>query len=222
MIPKVIHYCWFGGKPKSAETEAMIDTWRRAMPGAVIKEWNETNFDSTVYPYAREALAAGSWAHVSDVCRMHALYNDGGVYFDTDVELLKSLDPFMNQADFIGMEEAAVGTGVIGAQPGRMWIKRFLDYYSSHHFINIWGHAVRTPNPVLLTQKILPGIPASEQPHIYPFDVFCAKRYTTGQIEQTADTVAIHHFKASWRKRKTWPERIANLYTGFKIRHFGL
>lgn len=208
MIPRKIHYCWFGGCPKPPKVEAMIATWRAAMPGFEIKEWNETNFDASAYPYAAEALATGNWAHLSDVCRMYALYTEGGIYLDTDVEVLSGFGSFMGDPSFVGMEEKAVGTGVIGSEPGQEWVGSFLDFYRSRHFINFWGHEVRTPNPVLLTEVILPQVAAADRPKVYPFDVFCAKRYTTGEIAVTAHTVAIHHFDASWRGRKTLALRI--------------
>ena len=93
MIPKIIHYCWFGRGPKPAQLLRYMKTWQQMLPDYEIREWNESNFDVSQYVYSREAYAMGSYAHVSDVCRLHALYHCGGVYLDTDVEVVGSFDP---------------------------------------------------------------------------------------------------------------------------------
>ena len=89
MIPKIIHYCWFGGKPKPKETLEYIETWRKFFPDYEIKEWNESNFDYKAYRYTHEAYLVKKFAYVSDVCRLKALYDYGGIYFDTDVKVLE-------------------------------------------------------------------------------------------------------------------------------------
>ncbi len=222
MIPKTIHYCWFGsnGSPKPADVQKLIDSWRQVLPDYTFKEWNETNFDVTMCAYSAEAYATRNYAHVSDVCRMHALLTEGGIYLDTDIELLKSFDPYLHHDSFLGLELGDnLGTGVIGAQPGQKWIASFMDYYRTHHFINAVGHEVRTPNPILLTRRVLPPLPKEDWPTVYPFEVFCAKDYTTGEIRATSRTVAIHNFSASWRRHKTIAERARRLLRGLAVRY---
>lgn len=220
MVPKIIHYCWFGKGPKTAMFEKCLNTWREKLPDYTIKEWNEDNFDVNFCAYTREAYSMRSFAHVADVCRLYALYNEGGVYLDTDVEILKSLDPFLCDGSFAGYEDERVGTAVIGAEGGEKWIGRFLKYYSYRHFINAFGHPVRTPNTYILTNVILPLMQESERPKLYPSDYFCAKNYRTGRYCITERTVAVHHFDASWRKKKNLKRRITTLGKGLMSRNF--
>ena len=96
MIPKVIHYCWFGRGPKGDLANKCIESWKRFLPDYEIKEWNEDNFDVNMYQYTKEALENKKYAFVTDVVRLYALYTEGGVYMDTDVEVLKSFNPFLH------------------------------------------------------------------------------------------------------------------------------
>ena len=102
--PKVIHYCWFGRNPLPESAIKCIDSWKKFCPGYQIKEWNEDNFDLSLYPYAQEAYQARKFAFVTDVVRLYALYTEGGVYMDTDVEVLKPLDAFLVHPAFSGFE----------------------------------------------------------------------------------------------------------------------
>lgn len=221
MIPKIIHYCWFGPNPKTEEFQGYLETWKKLLPDYEIREWNESNFDASKYLYSREASRLKSYAHVSDVCRLYALYNYGGIYLDTDVELLQSFNPFLKYESFLGTEVWMVGTGVIGSEAGAKWIELFLDYYSRTHFINIFGHAVRTPNSDILTKKLLPSIPARYWPAIFPRDYFSAKNWDDGTITKSVNTVSIHHYSASWRHKKTFREKIVMLFKGFGVRFLG-
>ncbi len=104
MIPKKIHYCWFGKKEKNAQIDKCIGSWKRFMPDFQIKQWDESNFpmDSD---YVKKAYNKKSWAHVSDLCRLHALFNEGGIYFDTDIEVLKSFEPLLTNNCFLGFQQ---------------------------------------------------------------------------------------------------------------------
>lgn len=219
MIPKILHYCWFGGKEKPKEFLQYLETWRTRLPDFELKEWNETNFDYSSFRYAREAYLTRNYAHVSDVCRIYALYTYGGIYLDTDVEVVSSFAPYMRLPSFVSMESTLVGAAVIGAAPGQPWIKRFLDFYSTTHFINSCGHAVRTPNTKLLTCKILPSLEIKDWPTIFPADYFCGIRGEDGLMHATENTIAIHHFAASWRRKKTFSQRVKLLREGLKVRY---
>ena len=219
MIPKVIHYCWFGGKPKPEDVLRMIATWRRVMPDYEIREWNESNFDYGRYTYSREAYAMGDYAFVADVCRAYALTAEGGIYLDTDIEVLKPFDPYLGDRSFCGYEHQGIGTGVIGAAKGCPWTRRFLDFYSEKHYVNAFGHPVRTPNVRLLSEIILPSVAPEERPVVYPIDYFCARNWQTGEYQQTDNTVCIHHYVASWRRRRTLAQRIRILLRGLKTRY---
>lgn len=220
MIPKIIHYCWFGPNPKTKEFLNYLETWKKLLPDYEIREWNESNFDVSQYLYSREAYAMDCYSHVSDVCRLHALYNYGGVYLDTDVELLRSFDSFLKYESFVGTETWLVGTGVIGSEPNTKWIRSFLDFYSHTHFINMFGHTVRTPNTKILTLKLLPSIPAHCWPAIFPKDFFSAKSWEDGSISLSENTVSIHHYAASWRRKNSLSKKMALLIKGFGVRYF--
>ncbi len=220
MIPKVIHYCWVGKGQKPSEFQKYLDGWRKAMPDYEIKEWNENNFDINFSVYTREAYKMKSYAHVSDVCRLYALYSEGGIYLDTDVEVLKSFFPFMNEKSFLGKESELLGTAVIGAEKGQKWIKVFLDFYQNRHFINSWGHPVRTPNTKILTKSILPSLDCNLWPTIYPSNYFCGMNWENKKPIVDGETFSIHHFAASWKGRKTLKLRIKTLFQGIKNRYF--
>lgn len=221
MIPKTIHYCWFGRKKKPENVRQMIATWRCVLTGYEIKEWNETNFDVNMYSFTREAYAMGDYAFVSDVCRLKVLYDHGGIYLDTDVEVLKTFDDYICHHSFCGYEARQyIGTGIIGAEAGCEWIARFLGFYVRRHFINIAGHPVRPANTKLLTQKIMPAIPEELRPVVYSIDRFSANNWETGELQISSDTVCVHHYACSWaRKRKNLLMRIKLISKGFYIRY---
>lgn len=219
MIPKILHYCWFGGRELPETVGKLIDGWRRALPGYEIMRWDESTFDPAFCTYAREAWMMGDYAFTADVARLYALSTVGGIYLDTDIEVCGSFDPFLHLDSFIGLEGELIGTGVIGAKAGCKWIDTFLTYYKRRHYINPWGHPRRTPNTRILTRDILPAIPESERPTVFPADVFCAKDFATGEIHTTPATVAIHHFAASWRRKRTLASRIATLARGLRVRY---
>lgn len=135
MIPKVIHYCWFGKKPLPELALKCIESWKKYCPDYEIKEWNEESFDINMYIYARQAYDAKKWAFVSDVARLYVLYQEGGIYMDTDVELLKSIDCFLENDAFSGFEDKkSVPTGIMGAVKNNNVIKEFLDEYNEAFF----------------------------------------------------------------------------------------
>lgn len=218
MIPKIIHYCWFGSGPKPDSFIKYLATWKRCLPDYEIREWNEHYFDLAQYTYSREAYIMGSYAHVSDVCRMHVLYYYGGIYLDTDVEVIKSFDPFLKFRSFLGAETWNLGTGVIGAEAGEKWVYKFLQYYSRTHFIDILGHCVRTPNTKILQHKILPTLPAKFWPAIFPYDFFACKSWEDGALHTSESSVSIHHYAASWRRKDSFFKKLALRVKGFRVR----
>ena len=151
MIPKKIHYCWFGGKALPEDTVRYIGSWRRHCPDYEIKEWNESNFDLDMFPYVREAYDAGKYAFVSDVARLYALVSEGGVYMDTDVEVLKPLDCFLGHEAFSGFEDAGhVTTGVIGSEKGGKYVSENLAEYGKRHFVKEDGSLDTTTNVAVI------------------------------------------------------------------------
>jgi len=222
MIPKTIHYCWFGRGEKPDKVKNFIETWRASLPDYEIKEWNEDNFDVNICAFSKEAYIMKEYAFVSDVCRLKVLLDYGGIYLDTDVEVIKSFDPFLHHPSFCGYEARQyIGTGIIGAEKGCRWIGLFLDFYMRHHFINMSGHPVRTANTKLLTLSIMPTIPENIRPIMYPMDYFSGNNWETGEIVKTDNTVCIHHYHRSWRrKKKNLSMRINIIKRGLKARYF--
>ena len=151
MIPRTIHYCWFGDKEKPAEVLRMIANWQKHCPGYEIKEWNENNFDIRLNRYCEEAYATKKWAFVSDVARLWALVHEGGVYMDTDVELVRPLDRLLTNKAFLGFEGTQwVGTNLIGAEPSHSFFIELLKSYDHRCFITPDGkqdHQRRRADP---------------------------------------------------------------------------
>ncbi len=207
MIPKVIHCCWFGGGKKPELVQNCMASWERHLPGYEIVEWNEDNFDISANEYCRQAHEARKWAFVSDYTRLHVLYHHGGIYMDTDVEVLKSLYPFLGHEAFSGFEQPGyIPAGVIGAQPGNLWVKDHLDCYDRRTFILPNGAMDITTNVCTISalSRELHGLTLDESyqvlthgVHIYPREWFSPPRIE-GKWQITDNTYTIHHFAGSW------------------------
>jgi len=205
-IPKKIHYCWFGGKPLPEEAKKCISSWEKYCPDYEIIEWNENNFDLKSNTYIKEAYSAKKWAFVTDYVRLFVLYNYGGVYMDTDVELVKPIDAFLRHRAFSGFESSGlIPTGIMASEKKFELFKEFLDYYDNRHFI--LGNNINdmTTNVEIMTNICKRhGLLLNNKLQnvdgfvLYPSDVFCPKDFATGKIKQTVNTVAIHHFAGSW------------------------
>lgn len=220
MIPKIIHYCWFGRGQMPALAIKCIESWKKYLPNYEIKEWNEDNFDLDMYPYVREAYDNRKFAFVTDVVRLYALYTEGGIYMDTDVEVLKSLDPFLQHTAFSGFEDDThIPTGIMASEKGGKWAKENLAYYENKHFIKEDGTMDLTTNVTTLTNYMLPlGLKPNNTyqdfPNLitfYPKDYFCPKSYDDGKIYLTNRSVTIHHFAGSWCPPKTVKEKFIKI-----------
>lgn len=205
MIPKIIHYCWFGRNPKPQQVVEYINQWHKILPDYQFKEWNEDNFDINAMAFTREAYRVKKYAFVSDVCRLYALLTEGGIYLDTDVRLLNSFDPFLSNHSFIGKEVPfKVSTAVIGAEKNCSWVKTFYDSYKLKHFIVRKGLYNDIENTALLTSllnKLYPNY--NKILKVYDVDFFCAKLFNQrGQYCITDNTVAVHEFSGTWINKK--------------------
>lgn len=242
MIPKVIHYCWFGGNPLPASAKKCIASWRKYLPDYEIKEWNESNFDVNIIPYTAEAYKAKKYAFVSDYARFWILYKYGGLYFDTDVEVIKNMDDIIAKGPFMGLEKKQAGAtptqlGVapglgLGVNPGLGLYKELLDVYDDKHLFSAFGKIGETI--VDITSKIMQKKGLKRQDDgflhcgeitIYPEEYFCPKNYYTGELTITPNTCAIHHYTATWHKNtKTFIEKLKNrlhlMYVRFSIQFF--
>lgn len=209
MIPKIIHYCWFGGNPLPEDAKKYIESWRKYCPGYEIKEWNESNFDINCCDYVREAYEAKKWAFVSDYARFYILYQYGGLYFDTDVEMIRPLFSILQKGSFMGMEvnsPACVAPGLgLAAMPALKFYKEVLDFYENRHFKQKNGKIDDTTIVVYVTNLLKKyglkngnKIQFVEGINIYPTEFFCPKDPSTGKLLITENTYTIHHYNASW------------------------
>lgn len=211
MIPKIIHYCWFGGGKLPDQEQAYIEGWKKKCPDFEIMEWNETNYDIHKCRYMEEAASVGKWSFVSDYARLDVLYQYGGIYLDTDVEVLKDLAPLCKHEGFIGFESRErVNDGQgFGAEKGNALIKEMMGEYDQLSFFSEDGSYNQIESPQYRTKVLKAhGLIMNEQEqeiegvHIYPTDYFCPKNFTTGKIKVTDHTYCIHHFKGSWHTVK--------------------
>jgi len=206
MIPKKIHYCWFGGKQKPQSVLNYIESWKKYCPNFEIREWNENNFDISQNSYCKEAYESKKWAFVSDVARLYALYHEGGIYMDTDVEVKRSLDELLNNQVFFGFEVPVfVGTNIIGSCKGNEFIYSLLKAYDDRHFINPDGSLDTTTNvsETTMTAKRMGLILNGKQQTIngvifYPQEYFCPYDYTTGRMIKSSQTYSIHWYTQTW------------------------
>ena len=217
MIPKVIHYCWFGNNPLPPLAIKCIDSWKKFLPDYEIKRWDETNFNVNIIPYTAEAYEAGKYAFVSDFARFWILYHEGGLYFDTDVEIIKPIDDIIEKGSFMGCEQDAYQNGgTIMVAPGlglgcpseMKLYATFLDFYTTAHFKNSDG-SYNIKNIVQYTTELLmkeglenkTGIQFIEGVYIYPSEYFCPINNVTKKMKITNNTRTIHHYVGSWRDK---------------------
>jgi mannosyltransferase OCH1-like enzyme len=220
MIPKIIHYCWFGGNPLPALEQRCIASWRKYCPDYEIRVWNESNFDITCNDYVRQAFQAKKFAFVSDYVRLYALYHFGGIYMDTDVEVLTSLDKFLEHEAFSGFETPAqVQTGLLASRPKHLFISQLLSDYDDRKFVKEDGTYDQTTNVTTITKYFSDiGFQMNNtkqtinQFTIYPVDYFCPIDLSTSRLKLTENTVTIHHFSGSWLpSSQKWKKKIIKL-----------
>lgn len=228
MIPKIIHYCWFGDNPLPELARRCIASWEKYFPDYEIKEWNESNFNLECCNYVIEAYKARKWAFVSDYARFWILYHEGGLYFDTDVEIIKDMTDIISQGAFMGCEasyKCAPGLG-LGTEPGLALYKIILDSYQASHFTNMDGSTnyvtvVERVTDILKTYGFMEKdcIQKVAELTVYPKKYFCPIDYETGKLFITENTRSIHWYDASWldehmKKRRKRNEKIRNLFPG--------
>lgn len=231
MIPKILHYIWFGNNPLTPLAEECLASWKTAMPDWKILRWDESNFDIAAAPlYVRQAHEAQKFAFVSDYVRLWALEQYGGVYVDTDVNVLKSYEPLLNDTAFIGLEESKAhlpGTCVIGCEPHCKWVHDMLALYECATFFNPDGSLDLTTNVERLGERMKKGglnqvesresrVESKPWKHnqyieewglrVYTYDYF-SPITSTRVMRKTKNTYSIHYFAESWRegkKKKGW------------------
>lgn len=156
MIPKIIHYCWFGKKEMPELAYKCIESWKKHLPDYEIYLWNEDSFDLNLNRFCREAYICKKFAFVTDYVRLYALYNFGGIYMDTDVEILKNIDQFLETPAFSGFEtESDIPTGIMGSEKLGKWAEEQLEYYNDISFIKPNGGYNTKPNVQIITERML-------------------------------------------------------------------
>lgn len=210
MIPKKIHYCWFGKGVMSELVQTCITSWRTHMPDWEYRFWTEDNFDVSTAPrYVQEAYAAKKYAFVSDYVRLWALEREGGVYLDTDVEVLRSFDPLLSDIAFIGLEESKAllpGTCVMGCEAHCGWVKDMLTTYDNARFIREDGTMDMTTNVMRQGKRMVEGGLQHERKiqylsqwglRVYTHDYF-SPITSTRVMRKSKNTYCIHRFAGTW------------------------
>ena len=211
-IPRKLHYCWFGGKPIPEAYQTYMDSWRRQLPDFELVRWDESSFDMDACPYFRQAYENRYWAFASDYARFRILYEQGGVYLDTDVEVLRPLDDLLERGAFLSLEydlwgDYQVNPGLGMAFPaGHPLLREILDYYESRDFI-VDGEADTAHNVCVNTTSVL--LPHGLDPKrneiqtldgvtVYPTEYLCPIDFFTHEQKVTGNTCTIHHYAYTW------------------------
>lgn len=235
MIPKVIHYCWFGRNPLPPLAMECIASWRRFLPNYEIREWNEDNFDVNMIPYTAEAYRQGKYAFVSDYARFWVMYHHGGIYFDTDVEVVRPMDDIIERGNFMGFEmdpdgentpgkyapryafDVALGLG-FGMREEHPFMKEMLDLYEGMEFrgaeMSPWLKTIVAYTTEALMEKGLKNVQGIQQIGdiiVYPSEYFAPINIVSGRLHVTENTRTIHRYMGSWSRRMTIKERIRGI-----------
>lgn len=205
-IPKIIHYVWLGGKPLTPLAEKCIESWKKYCPDYQIVRWDESNFDVKQNRYCREAYDAKKWAFASDYVRLWVLVNEGGIYMDTDVEVLRPLDDFLELQAFSGFEaDDRLSTGLMASSPHQPFFEKLLRDYDGRSFVKPNGSFDLTTNVVAITNACVDkGLVLNNCKQnvdgftLFPSEYFSPKDWETKKVRITNNTYAIHHFDSSW------------------------
>ena len=206
-IPKIIHYCWFGPKEIPAMELQCIESWKKYLPDYELKCWNERTFDINKYPFAKQAYERKYYAFVSDFVRTLVLKEYGGLYLDTDVEILSDLSPLLDSEVVLGFENrTCIGTALMAFPPNHPIMAEFFEFYMEHPFITENNQVNIIANPTILAtilkdyNIIFKGEEQliNNEIHIYHRDVFFPKQMSKDEFRVTKETVAIHRFSGSW------------------------
>lgn len=231
MIPKIIHYCWFGGKPLPKLAQECIESWRKFMPEYEIKQWDESNFDVNKIPYTREAYRQGKYAYVSDYARFEIIYNYGGVYFDTDVEVIRPMEDIVERGCFMGFEQdpdgentpgryaprycfdVSLGLG-FGMTPQHPFMKEMIDLYRGMEFQPIpkgdiaWYKTIVAYTTEMLMKQNPPLVNKKEIQMVgdgiwvYPSEYFAPINAISRRLHVTENTRTVHRYMASWSEKR--------------------
>ena len=210
MIPKIIHYCWFGRGEMPKLMKKCLKSWKKYCPDWKIVRWDEDSFDVNSTVWTKQAYASKKYAFVADYVRVRALVEQGGVYLDTDQELIKPLDPFLKHSAFLGfLDRVNVSAGVMGAEQGNPVMTQLLRYYEGRSFLTADGAMDIKPNTnwmtdILLEQglKLDDSFQQLKDVAVYPQTYFCPTSCVSPENLRSRHTVALHHWAMTWRTEK--------------------
>ena len=230
MIPKIIHYCWFGHGEMGDREKTCIASWKKYCPDYELRLWTEENYDVNKNKYMSDAYKEKKWSFVSDYARLDVVYQYGGIYLDTDVELIKSLNTLLDNKMFCGFEtEKAIAFGLgFGAERDHRVVKEIMDVYEKLSFYNVNGSLNLTPCPKYQSMVLEKNginldntLQYADGILVLPSDYFCPINSGTGVMNITENTYGIHHYAYSWGGRgdRFWGKvsRWTNRYFGRKI-----
>lgn len=229
MIPKIIHYCWFGGKPIPKKESRCMATWEKMLPGYKIVRWDESSFDVNACPFTKEAYRLKKYAFVADYIRLYALTTYGGLYLDADIEIVRPFDELLQKHSAFGGFETPtmLQTGVLACEPNNAIFMQFFDYYKSHDFV--WGTDNATPPNSAILRDIMTerglildnSYQCVDSFACYPQEYFCPIDQGSRQIVVTPNTYCIHYLVGSWFSPKTRfinnAKYIVGKYLGYKL-----
>lgn len=234
MIPKKIHYCWLSDDPMPEKLLKCVESWKKYLPDYELVKWDLKKFPLSKNPWVREAFENKKYAFAADYIRLYALATEGGIYLDSDVEVLKSFDDLLKYPYFICKENSPQGieAAIIGAEKNTLWIKECLNYYNGKHFIDKDGKAQTAVLPSILKKCILSKfemrfidnpsqfVDDKEVVCVLPMDYFSPKNYVTKKITITANTYSIHHFAGTWQP--LWKRLALKIWVPFSVKYSGL
>ncbi len=236
MIPKIIHWCWLSDDPLPKEIQECVNSWDKVLPDYEIKKWDFSVFPKGKSRWVDQAFEARKFAFAADYIRNYALYTEGGIYLDSDVEVLKSFNPLLHLPYFLGYENGSgcIEAAVMGAEGGNPIFKMLLDYYDTHDFVKMDGSYDILPLPRRLREQWSPhydSVPI-ENPEefvrdekklcILPYDYFSPIHLETRGLMKTDRTYSIHHFAASWSKGWPYYRRKIKFLLGPQLTRYGI
>lgn len=234
MIPKKIHYCWLSNDPFPDKIKKCIDSWRRMLPDYEIIKWDLNKFPLESHIWVKQAYECKKYAFAADYLRLYALSTEGGIYLDSDVEVLKPFDDLLELPYFICKESSPQGieAATMGAEKGCEWVRKCLEYYEGKTFVNKDGSFNTKVLPSIIMSQILSSFeivevnninqikPNSHTIYILSSDYFSPKNYVTKKIRVTNNTYSIHHFAGTWQP--VWKKILLLVWVPFSVRFPGV
>lgn len=239
MIPKIIHFCWLSNDPFPENIQRCIDSWHKLLPDYEFIHWNFDRFPRGKSQWVDEAFDNHKYAFAADYIRLYALYNYGGIYLDTDVEVLQSFSPFLKLNTFMCWQNGQAGLEVaaMGAEKGCLWLRDCLNYYTNRSFIRRDGKFDMRVLPVIVETELLqngyslPNASSIDEAEslategvipVFPYDFFSPKSYKSGELHLTKNSVCIHHFSGSWLKPNKWVELEKRLWKSIGVKNLNI